>query len=135
MGVEPAFPFGHGLTYTSFAYSDIAVTAGGSDGAVATITATVTNTGPARAGSEVAQLYLSFPAEAGEPPLQLKGIAATGDLSPGEAAAVNFLLRPRDVSYFDETSSAWARCGAGSEFTARVGGSSRSLPLTVTFTA
>merc|ERR1711964_678695 len=62
--VEPAYPFGHGLSYTTFKYNKLQV-----DGR--TITCKVKNNGGVD-GSEVAQLYLEFPKEAGEPPKQLK---------------------------------------------------------------
>ena len=61
------FPFGHGLSYATFTYSDITV-----DKSTRTVSFTVQNTG-AVAGDEVAQLYLGFPETAGEPPIQLKG--------------------------------------------------------------
>ncbi len=67
---EPQFPFGHGLSYTSFAYSGITAN-------TSAVAVTITNTG-ALAGSEVAQLYIAFPESAGEPPLQLKGFAKVG---------------------------------------------------------
>merc|ERR1711953_1143224 len=72
--VKPAFPFGHGLSYTTFDYSDIHVQ-------VRAITRKVTNIGKIP-GSEVAQLYLEFPAAAGEPPKQLKGYRKV-NLAPG----------------------------------------------------
>ena len=65
--VKAAFPFGHGLSYTKFAYSDVTATS-------KQVTVTVTNTGSVQ-GSEVAQLYLGFPASAGEPPLQVRRAA------------------------------------------------------------
>ena len=78
--VAPAFPFGHGLTYTTFAYSDLVVNVtggGGGAGAVVTVSARVTNSGTTWSGVEVAQLYLAFPEEAREPPRLLKGFQPT----------------------------------------------------------
>ena len=65
--VTPKYPFGHGLSYTSFGYSNLEAT-------TASVSCSVRNTGQVK-GSEVAQLYLAFPEESGEPPLQLKGFA------------------------------------------------------------
>ncbi len=68
----PTFPFGHGLSYTTFAYSALSVSPASGDGARVTVTVDIANTGP-RNGQEVAQLYLEFPEWTGEPPRQLKG--------------------------------------------------------------
>ncbi|WP_254896928.1 glycoside hydrolase family 3 C-terminal domain-containing protein [Amycolatopsis sp. Hca4] len=122
-GREPLFPFGHGLSYTTFAYSDLSVRTTG-DGATATFT--VRNTGH-RAGAEVAQLYLGFPAAAGEPPRQLKGFERVS-LAPGQARRVTIRLDARAFSVWDTATHAWRP--ARGTFTVSVGGSSRSLPLT-----
>ena len=79
-GLTPLFPFGFGLSYTSFKFSNLQVgslTAGGA----ATVSATVTNTG-SRAGADVAQLYVTDPAASGEPPRQLEGFSRVS-LQPG----------------------------------------------------
>ncbi|MCF3962951.1 discoidin domain-containing protein [Streptomyces fuscigenes] len=125
--VAPLFPFGYGLSYTSFSFSGLAV--GGADGAGdRTVTATVTNTG-SRAGAEVAQLYLGSPA-AGEPAKQLKGFQRV-DLQPGASAKVSFTLTPHDLAYWSTSSNTWTT-PAGS-FRVQVGDSSRNLPLTGSF--
>ncbi|HEY3481781.1 MAG TPA: glycoside hydrolase family 3 C-terminal domain-containing protein, partial [Streptomyces sp.] len=121
-GKEPLFPFGYGLSYTTFAFSGLSVHNTG-DGATATFT--VRNTGH-RAGAEVAQLYLGFPAAAGEPPRQLKGFSRVS-LAPGRSQRVTIRLDARDFSVWDAGHHAWAPVKGG--FTVQVGDSSRSLPL------
>ncbi|WP_410671157.1 glycoside hydrolase family 3 C-terminal domain-containing protein [Amycolatopsis sp. cmx-4-68] len=121
-GRTPLFPFGHGLSYTTFAFSGLSVRNQG-DGATATFT--VRNTGR-RAGAEVAQLYLGFPAAAGEPPRQLKGFERV-ELAPGQSRRLTIRLDERDFSVWDVGSHAWQPVRGG--FTVQVGDSSRSLPL------
>ncbi|HEV2372681.1 MAG TPA: glycoside hydrolase family 3 C-terminal domain-containing protein [Streptosporangiaceae bacterium] len=100
----PMFPFGYGLSYTSFSYSGLNVTANPSAN-TATATATVTNTGSV-AGSDVAQLYLGDPPSAGEPPRQLKGFQRV-TLSPGQSTTVTFSLTSRDLSYWNDSNASW----------------------------
>jgi beta-glucosidase len=120
-GQHPLFPFGFGLSYTDFQFSDLAVHA---DSARKwTVTATVTNTG-ARAGADVAQLYLGFPAATGEPPKQLKGFQRVS-LQPGESRQVTFALTADSLSTW--TSGGWA-VTPGS-YQVLVGDSSQNLPL------
>ncbi len=114
----PLFPFGFGLSYTSFAFSGLSVK--GSE-----VSFTVRNTGK-RAGAEVPQLYLTFPAAAGEPPLQLKGFDRV-ELTPGQAKRVTLRLDTRAFSVWDAATHGWKQ--AHGTFTVRVGDSSRSLPL------
>jgi len=80
----------------------------------------------ARAGAEVAQLYLAMPAAAGEPPRQLKGFARV-ELAPGETREVSFALTRRDLSVWDDKAHAW-KVPAGT-MRIFVGNSSRDLPL------
>ena len=122
--LTPLFPFGYGLSYTSFAFSNLSV---GSltKGGAASVTATVTNTG-SRAGADVAQLYITDPAAAGEPPKQLKGFARV-DLTPGQSKTVSFQLTQSSLQNWDSTASAWTT--ATGNYTIAVGDSSRSLPL------
>ena len=100
--IAPLFPFGFGLSYTSFAFSNLQVGALDAHGQ-ATVTATVTNTG-SRAGSEVAQLYVGDPATTGEPPLQLKGFTRV-TLQPGAATTVSFPVTLHDLAYWNN--NAW----------------------------
>jgi beta-glucosidase len=105
--ITPAFPFGYGLSYTTFSFSNLSVSPGSttSMGNVQ-VSATVTNTGD-RAGSEVAQMYLGDPAAAGEPPRQLKGFQKV-TLAPGQSTQVHFTLTPDDMSYYDSSAQSWA---------------------------
>jgi beta-glucosidase len=124
--VTPLFPFGFGLSYTSFSYSSLNV--GALSNGQATVTATVTNTG-SRAGTDVAQLYVGDPASAGEPPHQLKGFQRV-TLNPGASATVTFTVTAHDLASWDTTSNNWI-ASAGT-YQIRVGDSSRTLPLTGT---
>jgi beta-glucosidase len=132
--LTPLFPFGYGLSYTSFAFSDLRVTppqlAG--RGALVKVTARVTNTGRV-AGSEVAQLYLDDPADAGEPPRQLKGFQRVA-LGPGQSGVVSFTLDAHDLSYWNDAANGWVVPPGG--FRIYVGDSSAlsGLPLRGGFT-
>ncbi|AXQ28742.1 glycosyl hydrolase [Solimonas sp. K1W22B-7] len=120
-GLEPAFPFGHGLSYTRFRYSDLQVND-------RDISATVANIGT-REGAEVAQLYLGLPQPAPgivQPPHQLKGFQKV-QLSPGESARVHFALDARSFAYWDEAGARWSV--APGCYGVAVGSSSRALPL------
>ena len=105
---DPLYPFGHGLSYTRFAYSDLR-TAGaplGSGGGV-TVEVDVTNTGEV-AGDEVVQLYVAYPAsELDRPIRELRGFDRI-HLAPGETRTVTFTLSPRDVAYWDIDAERWA---------------------------
>ena len=124
--VTPLFPFGYGLSYTTFSFSNLKV--GAMSGNQATVTATVTNTGT-RAGTEVPQLYVGDPASAGEPPHQLKGFNRV-TLDPGASATVTFTVTAHDLASFDTGSNTWV-AGAGN-YQILVGDSSRNLPLSGT---
>jgi beta-glucosidase len=87
----------------------------------------VTNAGNVSAGAEVAQLYLTFPDHAGEPPSQLKGFHKTAVLSPGASEVVVLPLRDRDVSIFDAERMQWQVVPG--KFGVWVGASSRDLRL------
>lgn len=124
--VTPLFPFGFGLSYTTFSFDDLKVThASGSDSASASFK--VTNTGKV-AGAEVAQLYLGFPniAEGNEPPIQLKGFRKVM-LNPGESKSVELKLDAHSFSYWSVQSHGWKI--APGTFQVMVGDSSANTPL------
>jgi beta-glucosidase len=123
-GIEPLFPFGYGLTYTTFRFSGLSVKPV-TTGQGATATFTITNTGT-RPGAEVGQVYVGFPAVAGEPPKQLKGFQKVS-LQPGQSQTVTIPLDGRAFSYWNASTQAWTI--PGGTFTVMVGDSSRDLPL------
>ncbi len=124
--IEPAYPFGFGLSYTSFRFSHLNLTSGPAQGHYLA-RVTVTNTG-SRAGIAVPELYVSLPARSGlpEPPWQLKGFQKL-TLRPGQSARATIPLSPRSFSYWSDRASGW-RIAAGCD-TIAVGPSSNSLPL------
>lgn len=94
--IAPLFPFGFGLSYTTFDVTDVAV-APQTDGATAvTVAATVTNTGSV-AGAEVVQVYLGIPVD-GQPPKRLVGFSKVR-LQPGESAQVEIVLDPAATNH------------------------------------
>ena len=134
-GVAPAFPFGHGLAFTTYHYSNLIVSDFGPTGGVATIAFDVTNDAGGAAGREVAQLYLAFPTDNnladGEPPRQLKRFHKTRLLAPGAVETVRFVLHDRDCSVWDVTQRMWEPVTG--TFGVHVGTSSRDLRLQGSF--
>lgn len=124
-GVEPLFPFGHGLSYTTFAYSDPEVKRSG-DSLI--VSFDLKNTGD-REGAEVSQVYVSpVRSEAsGRPIRELKGFAKTR-LVPGESRRVEIVLPADILRRYDSASGSWQPLTVG---TVSVGPSSRDLPLQV----
>lgn len=137
------YPFGHGLSYTTFSYGDVKVqvtnqtaidskyptgilTLGGEKDLfddIVTVTSSIKNTGDV-AGAEVAQLYVSYPAVAAQPVRQLRGFEKV-TLQPGEEQEVTFALRRRDLSYWDVEAQKWAI--AEGTYVFNVAASSRDL--------
>src|SRR5579883_683179 len=115
------FPFGYGLSYTTYGYSGRKVTPGNSP----SVSFEVKNTG-ARAGAEVAEIYVALPASANEPPKRLVGWSKV-QLNPGESKNVEVSIDPKYLSIFDEGANSW-KLVPGS-YTFMVGGSSQDLPL------
>ena len=103
-GVEVSYPFGYGLSYTTFAYSKPVVKAT-DDGFTATIT--VTNTGKVT-GKEAVQLYVTAPAGGlDKPALELKAFAKTKELAPGESQTLTMNVCNYGLASFNEANSAW----------------------------
>jgi beta-glucosidase len=130
-GIDPAYPFGHGLGYTEFEYSGLEVTATGSDpdggDAVAEVSVTVRNVG-GREGTEVVQVYVGeLPTEVVTPPRQLAAFAKV-PLAVGEESRVTLRVPRRSVSYFDVAAHDWV--APAGEVAVHVGASSRDIRLT-----
>ena len=127
--IQPLFPFGFGLSYTTFRYSELTATIQpGANRAV--VRFRVSNTG-SRAGAEIAQLYLTFPPipEGNEPARQLKGFKRI-ELQAGESKLVELPIESRDFSYWSKQQHNWA-IGHGN-FQVAVGASSMDTPLNET---
>jgi beta-glucosidase len=130
-GLDPLFPFGHGLSYTTFAYSnlrlssDVLAPAGSID-----VSVDVTNTGR-RSGQEVVQLYVrDVEAGVARPPKELKDFAKIG-LAPGETRTVRLAIDSKSLAYWDEAQHGWvAEAGA---FEVLIGSSSRDIRLRAEF--
>jgi len=120
------FPFGFGLSYTTYAYSGLTVKGGEST----EVSFTVKNTGK-RAGTEIAQVYSSLPDAAGEPPKRLIGWARV-ELAPGESKKVSVPVDHDRLTIYDESSDSWKLVPGG--YNVMVGGSSLDLPLHQTLT-
>jgi len=121
-GIEPLFPFGFGLSYTTFAVKNLRgkATSGG-----VKLALDVSNTGQ-RAGAEVPQLYVGMPAATGEPPKRLAGYQKIS-LDPGQTKSSSMTLGRRAFSYWDTLAGSWtANPGC---YSVLAGTSSRDLPL------
>ncbi|MEL4319519.1 glycoside hydrolase family 3 C-terminal domain-containing protein [Leifsonia sp. YIM 134122] len=119
--IEVSFPYGHGLSYTTFDYSDVSVT---TDAAGLVVRLTLTNTG-GRDGAEVVQVYTSLPGSAVvRAPRELKGFTKVA-LAAGESRAVEVAVRREDLAYFDTRVDQWVV--EGGSYTVEVGASSRDI--------
>ena len=129
-GVKPSYEFGYGQSYTSFAFSDLKLSATDFKDNLE-ISVTVKNMGKV-AGKEVVQLYLSAPAEmVDKPSEELKAFAKTKELAPGETQTVAFILKASDLTSFIDEKSAWiAEKGS---YTVKIGASSEDIKLTGNF--
>lgn len=121
-----AYPFGYGLSYTTFEYSDAAVKVNGD---VVTVSITVKNTGKV-AGKEIAQVYVAAPAGNIEKPShELKGFAKTRELKPGEKQTLTIQIEKRELASFDEANSQWIT--EAGQYAFQIGASSRDIRATV----
>jgi beta-glucosidase len=119
-GKQPLFPFGYGLSYTKFRYTNLRV-----DPATKTATFTLENAG-ARSGTEIAQVYVELPKASGE---HFRRLAAWQrvEVPAGRQKVVTVALEPLAMASFDVKKDAWT--WASGRYTVLVGGSSRDLPL------
>ena len=124
--IAPLFPFGFGLSYTTFQYANLTVGAPDGAGAVA-VSFDVTNTG-SRAGAEVPQVYVGQPSSTGEPPRNLRGFARVS-LAAGQTQRVTVSLDARSFQYYD---GGWRAAAGANQI--MVGASSRDIRLTGTVT-
>jgi beta-glucosidase len=128
--ITPLFPFGYGLSYTSFAYANLKVTKG--TGTTVTVEADVTNTGT-KTGADVAQLYVGSPGSTSVPeaPQELQGFQKVL-LKAGQTSHLAFTLNARSFSFWSTSAHGWKI--AGGQYQIRLGGSSRNQPLSGTVT-
>jgi beta-glucosidase len=125
-GLEVAYPFGHGLSYTTFAYGD--ATAEVTESGDVLVTVPVTNTGSV-AGREIVQVYTSLGTTAVQrAPRELKAFE-TVSLEPGETVSVELTVRRKDLAYWDVRVEAWIV--EGGEYTVEVAASSRDIRSSV----
>ncbi len=125
-GIEPLFPFGHGLSYTTFRYRGPGVSGISTANRDARISFSLHNTGD-RAGAEVAQVYVGeLPTEVPTPPRQLAGFARV-ELDPGQRQRVTIEVDRQSLSYWDEAANAWVT--PRGRVPVYVGSSSRDLRL------
>ena len=122
-----SYPFGYGLSYTTFSYNNVKATDNGSN---VTVSVSVTNTGN-RPGKEVAEVYVTAPKGAIEKPAQeLKAFAKTRSLQPGESQTLTMNIDKADLASFNTKQSAWVTDKG--TYTFKVGASSRDIKGTAT---
>lgn len=127
-GKEVAYPFGHGLSYTTFAFSDLHLSAAEiSEGERLDVSVTVTNTGDL-AGKTVVQIYVAPPADGMFRPVRELRAFAKVELAPGESKIVTMPLDSRAFAYFDTAAGNW-RVDSG-EYTVEAAFSSRCIERT-----
>jgi len=125
--LQPEFPFGYGLSYTTFEYQNLKVKSLGDQ--AFEVSLDVRNTGKVK-GDEVVQLYINQKqCSVPRPDKELKGFSRVS-LNPGETKTVSMKLKPRDFAFWDITSNNW-KVEAG-EFDLLVGSSSRDVKLSQT---
>jgi len=129
--VKPAYEFGYGLSYTSFKYSPVTLSASDFKGKIMA-TVTITNTGKV-AGKEVVQLYISAPGKTlNKPDEELKGFAKTRLLKAGESETISLNINARDIASYDTKAASWiAEPGT---YTLKIGASSENIKTKAAFT-
>jgi len=128
--IEPSFPFGYGLSYTLFEYSNIKLSSSTFDDSIQ-VQVMIKNTGKT-SGKEVVQLYLSAPVNRiDKPNEELKGFAKTKLLSPGESETISFVLKATDLASFDTQQTAWI-ADAG-EYKIKIGSSCKRIEQMASF--
>jgi len=115
------FPFGYGLSYTTFEYASLKIRTGDS----VTVSFSVRNTGSCE-GVEIAEVYATLPGDSGEPPKRLVGWSRV-QLKPGESKEVSLTIPKEYLSIFEEATNSWK--SVPGDYTLHVGSSSRNLPL------
>ena len=125
-GLDVSYPFGYGLSYTSFEWTDASVKSSRGETAVSV---KVTNTG-SRPGKEVVELYVAAPeGKLDKPVKELKAYAKTRELQPGESQLITLKVKNADLASFDEDASAWVTEAGQYEFL--LGASSRDIRATL----
>lgn len=128
--VEVAFPFGFGMSYTSFEYEGLSLSSQNFEDQM-TVSITIKNTGEV-AGKEVVQLYLSAPSGGlKKPEAELKAFGKTRLLAPGESQTLEFTLDARALTSYDESQAAWV--AAAGDYEVRIGASSTDIKATQSF--
>ena len=124
-GKGVSYPFGYGLSYTTFGYSPAEISSEGKD---LGLEVTVTNTGD-RPGKEIVQVYVSRPSSIETPVKELVAFAKTKELRPGESQSLSIRIEAENLAIFDESESAWFT--PAGQYTFSVGSSVRDIRSTV----
>lgn len=129
-GIPTSFPFGYGLSYTTFSYSDLSLSSNIIKDSI-NVKVTITNTGNI-AGKEIVQLYLNAPAkEIDKPAFELKNFYKTELLNPGESQTVSFAIHIEELASFYTAHRAWI--AEKGNYTVKVGASSNDIRLSESF--